>query len=400
MNFLVTALGGFNRHPFLGVVLQILRYCSPNDLDFSEAKLGDLGLDWGWKRTVTRSYLGKTPRKCIIAVLVDAGTMPNVLTELETLTKVLPKDHAANKDTPVHTVLASHNIHTLPEHDATLERVQSHLKVAVQLHDAGGIADMELPRTVLRCMNFKADMKREAAWAGRFFYAYLQLQLPYVLSIDMDVLVMGNLDEMFGFIHDFNDQQVLGLGWEMIPTYTDNRFDPFHNACPKCHMGRWDGFPAVNGGFALLHLNHMRNSKRFAAAMGGNADAMCAAIKNFTGDVPMRWGDQDLYNFLAVVFPEFFYIYPCEWNYQLCTGFRNGPGDVSNGCPYKPKMYHGNCNTNFPYGDLGVTYSWGPGVRTHEVTDASALKPSAVGGPPINLTAVMDGRCNCIKPYA
>jgi len=156
-----------------------------------------------------------------------------------------------------------------------------------------------------------------------------------------------------------------------------------------------------------MHLEHMRTSAKFQSVLN-NTDGMCDRFKSSIDNRPMYSGDQDLYVVLATMFPELFYILPCEWNYQLYDGSRWAAPEGLERCESKPKMYHADGRSSFPMSDLGVYWWWGNltlkwDLHRSDITPGSpqavSLVPSEPGGPTLNLTAVIHGRCSCLKPY-
>ena len=89
-----------------------------------------------------------------------------------------------------------------------------------------------------------------SVWLSRNWVAEIMpLDAEYLISIDVDTLVLDDLDKLFELFNDFRPEMVVGLVLEQYGGYSKPElFGNFNDACPSCRMGRIGGFPGFNGG--------------------------------------------------------------------------------------------------------------------------------------------------------
>lgn len=120
-----------------------------------------------------------------------------------------------------------------------------------------------------------------------------------------------------------------------------HKLDRFHG--PAKH-----GYPGLNSGVVLLHLQRVRKSSLYHHQLQDGQVRRLTSKYMFKGHL----GDQDFFTLLGYEFPNLIYRLDCVWNRQLCTWWKDhGYSDVFDKyftCKGRIKMYHGNCNARVP----------------------------------------------------
>ena len=161
------------------------------------------------------------------------------------------------------------------------------------------VAALELRSPGARCLH--ANLVRLSHGPGRTYLLkpLLHFVLPpsvrRVLVLDTDVVMIRPLAELWGQFARFGPEAVLGLVAEQSSLYPGNA------------IGK-------NGGVQLLHLERMRRSPAYAAALDHYATGRGGAWLGYLGD-------QTLYSFMAYSHGALFHSLGCEWNRQLSVHF-------------------------------------------------------------------------------
>ena len=89
-----------------------------------------------------------------------------------------------------------------------------------------------------------------SVWLARNWLAdIMPLDAEYLISLDVDTLILDDLDKLFELYNDFRPKTVIGLALEQYGGYSKPEiFGKFIEACPSCRMGRIGGFPGMAGG--------------------------------------------------------------------------------------------------------------------------------------------------------
>ena len=89
-----------------------------------------------------------------------------------------------------------------------------------------------------------------SVWLARNWVTdIMPLDAEYLISMDVDTLILDDLDKLFELYNDFGPGTVIGLAWEQYGSYSKPEiFGKFIKACPSCRMGRIGGFPGMAGG--------------------------------------------------------------------------------------------------------------------------------------------------------
>jgi xylosyl alpha-1,3-xylosyltransferase len=170
------------------------------------------------------------------------------------------------------------------------------------------VTRLELAQPFGRCLH--ANLRRLTYSTGHeyLFKPLLHLLLPDVrrlILLDTDVVVLRDLGDLWAHFERFGEEAVVGLAEEQSHSYSS-----------------WRGIErvrGVNGGVQLLHLDRMRHSSRYLAALDHHANG---ADGRWIGEL----GDQTLYSFIAYSDPPLVHILPCSWNRQLGPATRRGYG--------------------------------------------------------------------------
>jgi len=185
-----------------------------------------------------------------------------------------------------------------------------------------------------------------------------------IIVLDLDMLVLADLAELWRYFDRFGPEQMIGMAPEGQPTY-------FPCGNTTALRARWPanagGYQAYNGGLQLLDLAKMRSSALYNRITGPEH------YEAWTKEHRLPWsngeacevqhwdlGDQDFLALLGAAQPSWFYTLPCHWNYQLCTFWQGRhniwpPAYPEYTCPHRPSILHGNAN---------VKRSWWPEYNT------------------------------------
>ncbi|XP_073813298.1 xyloside xylosyltransferase [Musca autumnalis] len=125
-------------------------------------------------------------------------------------------------------------------------------------------------------------------------------------------------------------------------THKMHKLDRYHGGAAK------HGYPGLNSGVVLLHLERIRKSPLYHRQLQDSQVRKLTTKYMFKGHL----GDQDFFTLLGYEFPNLIYRLDCVWNRQLCTWWKDhGYSDVFDKyftCKGRIKMYHGNCNARVP----------------------------------------------------
>ncbi|XP_063284221.1 glucoside xylosyltransferase 2 [Pelobates fuscus] len=145
--------------------------------------------------------------------------------------------------------------------------------------------------------------------AQRLFLPMILKDVDSLLYVDTDVLFLRPLDDIWAFLHQFNDTQLAAMAPEheipKIGWYSRFARHPFY------------GTTGVNSGVMLMNLTRIRKTqfKNNMIPAGLTWEEMLHPLyqkyKNY-----ITWGDQDLLNIIFYFNPENLYVFPCQWNYR------------------------------------------------------------------------------------
>ncbi|KAK2726954.1 hypothetical protein QYM36_007705 [Artemia franciscana] len=181
------------------------------------------------------------------------------------------------------------------------------------------------------------------------FYKAAPSTLKKIVFIDVDCKVVTDIRELFLHFSQFQKDNVIGLTHELTPVYRHvlHTYRAKHNNTPFGGP-RKNGFPGFNSGVILMDLDKLRSSVEYASLLSKTVIDVLAAKYNFKGHL----GDQDFFTLTGFEYPELYYVLPCEWNRQLCRWWEHrGYEEVFESyfeCSDKTKIYHANCNSEFP----------------------------------------------------
>ncbi|XP_075165822.1 xyloside xylosyltransferase [Haematobia irritans] len=206
------------------------------------------------------------------------------------------------------------------------------------------------------------------------------------ILLDCDIVFRSDVRLLFNEFERFGPDHLFGLAPELTPvyrhilyryraTYTNTDFgSPFYlPASPSQQAanemvseesplvihsphklrklerhGSKHGYPGLNSGVVLLHLQRIRKSHLYHHQLQDTEVRKITSKYMFKGHL----GDQDFFTLLGYEFPNLIYRLDCVWNRQLCTWWKDhGYSDVFDKyftCKGRIKMYHGNCNARVP----------------------------------------------------
>lgn len=199
------------------------------------------------------------------------------------------------------------------------------------------------------------------------------------ILIDCDVVFRASVKELFDQFDQFAPDQLFGLAPELTPVYRHvlSRYrmnnpqtsfgspyyldkvpaatdiQPLGKDVPRGKKApasepRHHGYPGLNSGVVMLHLDRIRRSRIYEEIIKESTVKNMAEKYSFQGHL----GDQDFYTLMGFEFPGLIYRLDCVWNRQLCTWWReHGYSDIFDSyfhCEGTVKIYHGNCNTRAP----------------------------------------------------
>uniref|UniRef100_A0A2M4BPI3 Putative xyloside xylosyltransferase 1 n=1 Tax=Anopheles marajoara TaxID=58244 RepID=A0A2M4BPI3_9DIPT len=192
------------------------------------------------------------------------------------------------------------------------------------------------------------------------------------ILIDCDVVFRASVKELFDQFDNFSPDQLFGLAPELTPVYRHvlSRYrmnnphtlfgSPYYLdkatsseaasvvSPPSGEKARRHGYPGLNSGVVMLHLDRIRRSRLYEEIIKESTVRNMAEKYSFQGHL----GDQDFYTLMGFEFPGLIYRLDCVWNRQLCTWWReHGYSDIFDSyfhCEGTVKIYHGNCNTRAP----------------------------------------------------
>ncbi|RXG71883.1 Xyloside xylosyltransferase 1 [Armadillidium vulgare] len=186
-----------------------------------------------------------------------------------------------------------------------------------------------------------------------FFSLFLDRMLPgleNIILMDIDIVVKGDIAELYSHFSRFNDSQVIGLSHELSPVYRHilSAYRSKHPGTKHGSAASLGGFPGFNSGVLLINIPKLRKSTIIKSYFSRKL----LDTKTFEYIYRSHLGDQDLYTLIALDHPEVFYTLPCTWNRQLCKWWNNTLyHDVFNEyfkCEGDVKILHGNCQSNIP----------------------------------------------------
>ncbi|XP_049292668.1 xyloside xylosyltransferase 1 [Anopheles funestus] len=200
------------------------------------------------------------------------------------------------------------------------------------------------------------------------------------ILIDCDVVFRASIKELFDQFELFAPDQLFGLAPELTPVYRHvlSRYrmnnpqtifgspyyldklapptdvlspttnDALRSKKTSADEKRNHGYPGLNSGVVMLHLDRIRRSRLYEEIIKESTVKNMAEKYSFQGHL----GDQDFYTLMGFEFPGLIYRLDCVWNRQLCTWWReHGYSDIFDSyfrCEGTVKIYHGNCNTRAP----------------------------------------------------
>ncbi|XP_067946064.1 glucoside xylosyltransferase 2-like [Watersipora subatra] len=132
----------------------------------------------------------------------------------------------------------------------------------------------------------------------RLFIPTLLAEVDSILYIDTDILLMRPVQDVWDHFKHFNSSQLAAVA----PEHESASAGWYNRFARHPYYGRL----GINSGVMLMNMTRIR---AFTWLEHMN-DYLTRYKYNIT------WGDQDLLNILFHHYPEFVYIYECNWNYR------------------------------------------------------------------------------------
>ncbi|XP_023649677.1 glucoside xylosyltransferase 2 isoform X1 [Paramormyrops kingsleyae] len=145
--------------------------------------------------------------------------------------------------------------------------------------------------------------------AQRLFLPIILKDVDSLLYVDTDVLFLRPMDDIWGFLKEFNGTQLAAMAPEhevpKIGWYSRFARHPFY------------GVTGLNSGVMLMNLTRIRSTLFRNSMMSGGLsweDLLHPLYQKYKNHI--TWGDQDLLNIIFHYNPECLYMFPCQWNYR------------------------------------------------------------------------------------
>jgi len=156
------------------------------------------------------------------------------------------------------------------------------------------------------------------------FLYRLFTELDKLIVLDFDVLLLGDLLQLWRLFDTFLPASVLGLAREQQPTYGPvwqllsglGPFSPSMRSAANATTNTSGQHHGFNGGVQLHYLSRMRGSLEYEEQL-----RLCGSGACLRHAASRRLGDQTLYSELCVRDPSLCHMLPCGWNRQLSTRF-------------------------------------------------------------------------------
>ncbi|XP_061396821.1 xyloside xylosyltransferase 1 [Musca vetustissima] len=190
-------------------------------------------------------------------------------------------------------------------------------------------------------------------------------RMERAILLDCDIVFRADVRLLFNEFERFSADHLFGLAPELTPVYRHILYryranypqtdfgspfylPPSHQELQQQHSSGKHGYPGLNSGVVLLHLQRIRKSPLYHHQLQDVQVRKLTTKYMFKGHL----GDQDFFTLLGYEFPNLIYRLDCIWNRQLCTWWKDhGYSDVFDKyftCKGRIKMYHGNCNARVP----------------------------------------------------
>lgn len=200
---------------------------------------------------------------------------------------------------------------------------------------------------------FKSDSEQAAKYRDDLFMIgpFYHLIFPFrrFIMLDIDLKFRIDIQELDAQFELFEPGNVMGVGLDLSPHYRHVlRF--YREQNPGTHIGEPGRFQGLNTGVVLFDFEKMRANKDFNRMIMNHEGMVDRLSEKYI--FKSHLGDQCLFTLVALERPEWFYVLPCEFNYQLDTMMMRYPFleifESYHNCTALPKIYHGNGGFEIP----------------------------------------------------
>ena len=171
-----------------------------------------------------------------------------------------------------------------------------------------------------------------------------------IIILDTDIVVLGDIQELYSEFDLFNASQIWGVTYEQSPYYA-RALSEFRQANRRIVFGGYPkngGIPGINTGIVLVNIKKLVDDS-FVQDNYLSEKNYNYLVKRFQVWGKLHLGDQDFLSLLNFEHPEVFRILDCGWNRQICQYFKKECNKILDyECWNEMKIIHGNCNTTIP----------------------------------------------------
>ena len=175
-----------------------------------------------------------------------------------------------------------------------------------------------------------------------------------LIILDTDILVLGDVTELYDEFNAFDSSQFWGVTFEQSPYYA-KALRKFRVSNRNTVFGGYTkngGIPGLNTGVLLVDIGKLVKD-RFVQDNYLTEKYYSYLINRFEAQGELVLGDQDYLSLLYFEHPELFHVLGCGWNRQLCKYFKKDlefgkEFDLYFECKENINILHGNCNTTIP----------------------------------------------------
>jgi len=178
----------------------------------------------------------------------------------------------------------------------------------------------------------------EPKWAVAkiFVYELIPACFEWMIQVDTDILVLGDMAELWAQRHQFNITQLIG-------GYQEFAYNPKNMVKLKklgIHVPDTKGF---NGGVILMNLRRMREQElAVSLVLQANKKLQPAWTDPDKVDASKFYQlDQDVFNTVLMAFPHMRFELEPRWNVQGCGAYSE---DEQRQLSARPGLFHFNCN--------------------------------------------------------
>ncbi|XP_029909021.1 glucoside xylosyltransferase 1 isoform X3 [Myripristis murdjan] len=168
-----------------------------------------------------------------------------------------------------------------------------------------GLGSSSMHMTIL---DDKYDKCAHKVYAVSDFQLILK-NVDSLLYVDTDILFLQPVDEIWGFLSQFNSSHLAA----MAPEHEEPRIAWYNRFARHPYYGK----TGINSGVMLMNMTRIREKyfKNDMTVVPLRWEEMLMPLLQ-KYKLNITWGDQDLLNIIFHHNPESLYVFPCQWNYR------------------------------------------------------------------------------------